>query len=689
MNVKVGDFGLAALIETPGDRKKTICGTPNYIAPEVLFDTANGHSFEVDTWSIGVILYTLLIGKPPFQTNDVKTIYERIKKNNYEFPVTKPISPDAQALITDILTHDPRKRPSLHQIIEHDFFTKGTFPASIPVSAHEYPPSFADVTRQQSKINYMRVRRAVLLDAEETEIRTVDIPDSGSQLDAATVQQQQKQEREFHKAVQPGSPISVLLRSAREPLLVSKSPLRASHHARENMPPPSFAPSGNTLMRKLSAVAPKPSAGPLLSSSNTPLPLPANLDEEDLAPTERVSRRPRSGTSSTNSMPPPAPLVPKASLSSKNRSPVRQPLQSLPTLQEEQDEARRQYDLASQKARIVSQMAAGNEDENGDIVTGTAPSRRSVRGEREQRDRKEREPVSIPVGKGLADEETEGIKPIRETPRKLGRSRKANVSTQSIPGARLQGYEEFAHNFGSACRAVEEQTPWRTEEADAKPNPPRVYIQSWVDYCNKYGMGYALTNGCVGVHFNDSTSMVLAADKHHFDYLSSRRNGAAYVRKNYTIDDHPSELKSKVYLLRHFERYMLDRLLGESEHQVEDAHKTSELPFVHKYLRMTNVLLFKLSHDVLQFNFFDHTKLIVANGGMDLLYIDKHGDHHVRSLTTVVEDAIASATLSDEARKFNTKLLRKITFCKDLLAHILAHTHGSRVEDTGLGLDPQ
>lgn len=76
MNVKVGDFGLAALIENPGERKKTICGTPNYIAPEVLFDTANGHSFEVDTWSIGVILYTLVIGRPPFQTKDVKSIYE-------------------------------------------------------------------------------------------------------------------------------------------------------------------------------------------------------------------------------------------------------------------------------------------------------------------------------------------------------------------------------------------------------------------------------------------------------------------------------------------------------------------------------------------------------------------------------------------------------------------------------------
>lgn len=64
MNIKVGDFGLAALIESPGERKKTICGTPNYIAPEVLFDTASGHSFEVDTWSIGVILYTLVVGRP-------------------------------------------------------------------------------------------------------------------------------------------------------------------------------------------------------------------------------------------------------------------------------------------------------------------------------------------------------------------------------------------------------------------------------------------------------------------------------------------------------------------------------------------------------------------------------------------------------------------------------------------------
>jgi serine/threonine protein kinase len=57
MNAKLGDFGLAALLVDDNERKRTICGTPNYIAPEILCDKGYGHSYEVDLWSIGVILY--------------------------------------------------------------------------------------------------------------------------------------------------------------------------------------------------------------------------------------------------------------------------------------------------------------------------------------------------------------------------------------------------------------------------------------------------------------------------------------------------------------------------------------------------------------------------------------------------------------------------------------------------------
>lgn len=87
MEVKIGDFGLATKLEFDGERKRTICGTPNYIAPEVL-EGKQGHSYEVDIWSLGVIIYTFIIGKPPFETNDVKTTYKRIRMNNYNFPET-------------------------------------------------------------------------------------------------------------------------------------------------------------------------------------------------------------------------------------------------------------------------------------------------------------------------------------------------------------------------------------------------------------------------------------------------------------------------------------------------------------------------------------------------------------------------------------------------------------------------
>ena len=85
LEIKLGDFGLAAKVEFDGEKKRTICGTPNYIAPEIL-EGKTGHSYEVDIWSLGVILYTLLIGKPPFETAEVKSTYKKIKMNNYSFP---------------------------------------------------------------------------------------------------------------------------------------------------------------------------------------------------------------------------------------------------------------------------------------------------------------------------------------------------------------------------------------------------------------------------------------------------------------------------------------------------------------------------------------------------------------------------------------------------------------------------
>ena len=143
MELKVGDFGLATKLDFEGERKRTVCGTPNYIAPEIL-DGKTGHSYEVDIWSLGVIIYTLIIGKPPFETRDVKTTYKRIKMNAYSFPESAIISDSAKNLITQILVTDPSKRPSLDQILIHDFFNQGiSIPKLLPTSTLACTPSLS------------------------------------------------------------------------------------------------------------------------------------------------------------------------------------------------------------------------------------------------------------------------------------------------------------------------------------------------------------------------------------------------------------------------------------------------------------------------------------------------------------------------------------------------------------------
>ncbi|XP_012866621.1 PREDICTED: serine/threonine-protein kinase PLK1 [Dipodomys ordii] len=139
LEVKIGDFGLATRVEYDGERKKTLCGTPNYIAPEVL--SKKGHSFEVDVWSIGCIMYTLLVGKPPFETSCLKETYLRIKKNEYSIP--KHIGPVAASLIQRMLQTDPTARPTIHELLDDEFFTSGYIPPRLPITCLTIAPRFS------------------------------------------------------------------------------------------------------------------------------------------------------------------------------------------------------------------------------------------------------------------------------------------------------------------------------------------------------------------------------------------------------------------------------------------------------------------------------------------------------------------------------------------------------------------
>ncbi|XP_077515746.1 serine/threonine-protein kinase PLK1-like [Amblyomma americanum] len=138
MELKVCDFGMATRIDHVGERKKNLCGTPNFMAPEILSNT--GHSFEVDVWSIGCILYTLLVGSPPFATSSMEETCYRIQKNVFHMPST--LSSTASALIRRILQIEPERRPSIEDILEDDFLTYGPLPSLLPTSCLVTEPRF-------------------------------------------------------------------------------------------------------------------------------------------------------------------------------------------------------------------------------------------------------------------------------------------------------------------------------------------------------------------------------------------------------------------------------------------------------------------------------------------------------------------------------------------------------------------
>lgn len=123
--IKVADFGLAKLYdpEQAGKGLKTMCGTPGYVAPEVLRpkDKRKGYGEQVDMWSTGVILYILLCGFPPFYEDDQDKLFRQIIKGNYDFPSPywDSISDEAIDLVKKCLCTDPSKRLTPSVALDH------------------------------------------------------------------------------------------------------------------------------------------------------------------------------------------------------------------------------------------------------------------------------------------------------------------------------------------------------------------------------------------------------------------------------------------------------------------------------------------------------------------------------------------------------------------------------------------
>jgi aurora kinase len=122
--LKIADFGWS--VHAPNSRRKTLCGTLDYLPPEMV--EGSMHDNCVDVWSLGVLCYEFLYGNPPFEAAGHSETYKRILRVDLRFPQEPAISDDAKDLIRSLLVKNPVERMNLSQVIHHPWIVKNADP---------------------------------------------------------------------------------------------------------------------------------------------------------------------------------------------------------------------------------------------------------------------------------------------------------------------------------------------------------------------------------------------------------------------------------------------------------------------------------------------------------------------------------------------------------------------------------
>lgn len=126
-------------------------------------------------------------------------------------------------------------------------------------------------------------------------------------------------------------------------------------------------------------------------------------------------------------------------------------------------------------------------------------------------------------------------------------------ATAPAGAERLKGFKE-----APPASAKEGRHRRLDQEKENEPTPLKtevpIHCKKWIDYTSKYGLGYVLSNGAVGVFFNDATKIILGGDEKAFKYYERKQKEDICL--SHTLEDYPKEIEKKVTLLKHFKSYL-------------------------------------------------------------------------------------------------------------------------------------
>ncbi|KAL6715832.1 Cell cycle serine/threonine-protein kinase cdc5/MSD2 [Lecanora helva] len=743
MNLKIGDFGLAAVLVSPEEyqkglyeyaksRRTTLCGTPNYIAPEILEKGQGGHDYKVDIWAIGVIFFAMLVGQPPFQSTSQNEIYRRARNVEYEWPQTgkhqNDIPAEAKDLVCQLLKVEAEERPDPDQVIGHPFFAMhggDAMPLMMEACFRSEIPSFLD-KHQLPRGDVMRKG------AQRLSLRTLAgqcgvghlagdvLPQRavGGDIDVSMYGQCQAEEDAGDAPIVP-MPKDMVYTSkfARG----EKARFQAQDEGRsepidpdilmQDAPPCRPERLDHRKLQSSDHVPPVPSHAATLRAANKPLrSSDSRPRSEEIAPVQKEIR-PRDAVAAST----------RGRRGLLNELPVRPTLKGTDAAGiEAKTLARNPRATRAKKVHVLDDDPPPTSKEAVSVTDAVTTKDQQINEFYSDPDAKRRDlsartraRIATNVQNELANNAPESKISSAEAIAGREASKKTHSKTigtligsdevfECLPNTkpdeillRLQNLHGQLEESLSSIKRSEKRAFTMTKDHDVRYRP---VVFKWVDYTNKFGIGYILQNGTVGCVFKgDETSLpscvVVANAERHL----KKRKIAAYSEKHQMVhgkgapvefiencdedglkrvfvqpsqyqvsisasgtperlgpgvDVHDFEKRKRLTLWDKFGKYMT-QTLGKSEDEdlqsleepntSKSVRKNAAGPFVKFYQRLGNVGIWGFGDESFQFNFPDHTKLVISHGGalLDFYHLPVHAANVVKNGGTMDANALA------------------------------------------------
>ncbi|KAL8718064.1 MAG: hypothetical protein Q9225_004758 [Loekoesia sp. 1 TL-2023] len=711
LNIKIGDFGLAAILVSPGEyegsytkalsRRTTLCGTPNYIAPEILDKGKRGHDLKVDIWALGCIVYAMICCRPPFQAGSSTEIYEKAKAVDYRWPdpstIRSDVPEEAKDLVAALLRPDPKDRPALDEIVSHPFLSMhggDCIPAALDPSCKQKRPDWLSSAEPRGDVMSANAPRLQLRDlaktcgvgyfdrshkplevvggdvdislykaclVEETAGTCPQVPlPADIVYNGKTSAEARLTIRDSDIPPVPSIPLAmrgksretleVLPEDDKVDLAKPVSPRKPSSqgHAiniRSTYSRSSVLRASTRTVSDSAVCEPQTENSHRPTSESASVRAPRGLMNE--RPVRMTKTLPRNTSRITRSQ--------KAGLTKDDAIPI-------------YDEEARPSPLRLTKDQIIDQLSPNPDEKRRELaLRGKARIAANLQNELNaltSDDKSSKE--NLPVHGRKAPKPVGWLVSPREDVERFPETIATNVCAR-LELLRDELHEALRH---SGKRPQDPRTD--QSEVEEKPREKPPLITKWVDYTNKLGVGYTLDNGSMGcllkanesydnpqcgvlvprtrAHYhkridptyNEASQIVpQAGPSVEFSEISeeggvsrilvpaskfkvtSRSEGGVPKMKP-SRDVHETEKRRRLSIWNRFAEYMAQNLAADASDEIpSNGQQYVPGPFLRFYQRLGNVSIWMFVSGAFQFNFPDHTKLVLHGDGkwIDFFYM--------------------------------------------------------------------